>query len=240
MPACWPVTRRCRLHFFASLTDPFDSSIHGKQLILAKQLIEHGTNVNAVSIPNCETPLHIACHSDVVTNLDFLEVLLEAGADPNTKNSGGLTPLIIATPDAPGAAKFLMNWPSTEVNITTRSGASFLAMVRSAITSLSVKFARPDSPEQVEHQFAIKQLEMGSHDTCITAVNEGYGLGANAWSLDREKNAWSSDRKKQVIFGGLAIFLVLEVFNRPLLITRSIIPSSFTKAWSRQLNSWLW
>jgi hypothetical protein len=37
--------------------------------------------------------------------------------------------------NAPGAAKFLLNWPTTDINITTGSGASFLARVR-----LTVKF----------------------------------------------------------------------------------------------------
>jgi hypothetical protein len=50
------------LHHLADLADPFDYSTHVNQLILAKQIIEHGTNVNAVSSQKGETPLHKACH----------------------------------------------------------------------------------------------------------------------------------------------------------------------------------
>jgi hypothetical protein len=56
------------LHDVADLADPFDYSTYLKQLILAKHLIEHGANVNAVSIPKEETPLHKACAWYNVTN----------------------------------------------------------------------------------------------------------------------------------------------------------------------------
>jgi hypothetical protein len=142
-------------------------------LILAKQLIENGANVNAGSIPHGETPLHNACCAANVTNLDLVEFLLEEGADPNTEDHLGLTPLMHAIPDAPGAAKFLLNWPTTDANITTRSGESFLAWVRSTITDLSDHVARPDNPDQVQHQFLLHQwrgidemlVERGAHDT---------------------------------------------------------------------------
>ncbi len=39
------------LHDLAYLADLFDYSTHENQLILAKHLIEHGANSNAVSIP---------------------------------------------------------------------------------------------------------------------------------------------------------------------------------------------
>jgi hypothetical protein len=59
-------------------------------------------NVNAVSIPEGETPLQKACYAGNVTNLDFVEFLLEVGADPNTQDHLGLTPLMFASPLAPG------------------------------------------------------------------------------------------------------------------------------------------
>jgi ankyrin repeat protein len=52
------------------------------------------------------TPLHIACASRVVTNLDFGELLLGKGADPNAQDHHGLTLLMYTMPDAPGAAIF--------------------------------------------------------------------------------------------------------------------------------------
>jgi hypothetical protein len=123
------------LHMLSDLADTSDYSTHDNQLILAKQLIEHGADVNAVSNPGGKTPLHHACCGGNVTNLDFVELLLEEGADPNSQNHLGLTPLMLTTPDTPGAAKFLLNWPTTDVDITARSGESFLARVR-----LSVEF----------------------------------------------------------------------------------------------------
>jgi ankyrin repeat protein len=73
----------------ADLTDPFDESTRVNQLILAKQLIERGANVNAVSGHQGEMPLHTACLAGNVTNLDFVELVLEEGADPNYSDPFG-------------------------------------------------------------------------------------------------------------------------------------------------------
>jgi hypothetical protein len=82
-----------------------------------------------------------------VTNLDFVEYLLKNGADPYAQNRHmGLTPLMGTTDLAPGAAKFLLNWPTTDANITTRSGASFLATVRVTVKQYSNRVARPANP----------------------------------------------------------------------------------------------
>jgi hypothetical protein len=94
------------LHHVADLADPFDYSTHESQLILAKQLIEHGANVNAVSTPQRKTPLHNACFSGNVTNLDFVELLLEEGADPNAQDQLGETPLMYTIPGVPVRPNF--------------------------------------------------------------------------------------------------------------------------------------
>jgi hypothetical protein len=166
------------LHLLAHLAAPGDYSTHENQLILAKQLIEHGANVNAVSNPLGQTPLHYACDGNAVTNLDFVELLLKKGADPNVQDLMGVTPLMCTTKNAPGAAKFLMNWPTTDVNITTRSGLSFLAAVRGTVEYFSDKVARPDNPDRVQHEFVLRQwraievmlVERGVHDTGITTL----------------------------------------------------------------------
>jgi hypothetical protein len=165
--------RATPLHDLADVADPFDYSTHENQLILAKQLIEHGANVNAVS-----SPLHNACFGGNVTNLDFVEFLLEAGADPNAQDHLGNTTLMYTIPDAPGAAKFLLNWSTTDANITTRSGASFLARVRSLITTFPDQIARSDHPDLVPHRFWLRQwreieemlVESGAADTGITTL----------------------------------------------------------------------
>jgi hypothetical protein len=145
------------LHHLAFMADPFNYSTHKNQLILANQLIEHGANVNALSTKG-ETPLHGACHGDVVTNLDFVELLLVKGANSNAQDPTGRTPLMFTIPHDPGAAKFLLNWPTTDTNKTDQSGASFLVMVRSLLIAFSNAAALPDdSPEQVKHQFLIQR-----------------------------------------------------------------------------------
>jgi hypothetical protein len=146
------------LLMLADLADPFDYSTHVNQLILAKQLVEHGANVNAVSSVQDMMPLHRACFSGNVTNLDFVEYLLEEGADPNARDDMGHTPLMYSTTDAPSAAKFLLNWPTTDANIiTARTGESFLVMVRKDVRYFSKKVALPDNPERVQHQFQLQR-----------------------------------------------------------------------------------
>jgi hypothetical protein len=113
-----------------------------------------------------------------VTNLDFVELLLKEGADTNAQDHSGLTPLICTTPGAPGAAKFLLNWPTTDVNITTRSGASFLMWTRKAVEDFSNKVAFLDNPNQVRHEFLLEQwreieemlVEREATDTGIAAI----------------------------------------------------------------------
>jgi hypothetical protein len=76
------------LHHLASMADPTsrDYSTQENQLILGRQLIEHGANVNFSVGQEGATPLHTACHSSCTTNLDFIQLLLENGADPNAQD----------------------------------------------------------------------------------------------------------------------------------------------------------
>jgi hypothetical protein len=64
---------------------------------------------------------------------------------------------MVTIPDAPGAAKFLLNWPTTDVNITTRSGESFRTRVCSTITANSDQLTIIANPDQVPHQFLLQQ-----------------------------------------------------------------------------------
>jgi hypothetical protein len=166
------------LYFLGDVAVPSDYSIHVNQLILAKQLIKHGADVNAVTTPEGKMPLHNACCGGIVTNLDFVELLLKKGADPNAQDHRGATPLMYTNKFAPGAAKFLLNWPTTDANITTQSGACFLARVRVDMKSLSDQSACPDNPERIPLQFLLGQwreieemlMERGAVDTGITTL----------------------------------------------------------------------
>jgi ankyrin repeat protein len=123
--------------------------------------------------------LQMACWTGVVTNLDFIDFLLKKGADPNAQDHLGLTPLMYTTPVAPGAAKFLLNWPTTDINISNRSGESFLGRVRRTVEYFSdMIIAFPDDHDRVQHQFLLQQwrdieemlVERGAHDIGITAI----------------------------------------------------------------------
>jgi hypothetical protein len=150
--------RETPVYHLVGLADPSDYSTHVNQLILAKQLIEHGANVNAVTIPYGMTPLHRACSTGTVTNLDIVELLLVEGVDPNAQDSLGFTPLMFTAEMSPGAAKFLLNWPTTDFTITIpSSGASFPDVVESILKSFSDRVAIPGNPDQVKDQFLLQQ-----------------------------------------------------------------------------------
>jgi hypothetical protein len=163
----------------SNLANAFKYLTHVNQLILANQLMEHGANVNVLSNPQGETPLHKACYSTVVTNLDFIQLLLKEGADPNAQDHSGTTPLMCTIPDAPGAAEFLLHSYTTDANSTTQSGASFLAGVRKAVETLSDVVALPENPDKFQDQFLLRQwrnieemlVKRGATDTGITTLD---------------------------------------------------------------------
>jgi ankyrin repeat protein len=113
-----------------------------------------------------------------VTNLDFVEYLLKEGADPNARDGLGKTPLMEIIPYAPGATKFLLNWPTIDANIPDQSGVSFLAMVSGLVGMDSDNVAHPERPVLVQHEFLVQQwreieemlLESGALDTGITTI----------------------------------------------------------------------
>jgi ankyrin repeat protein len=99
------------LHCSANMSDPSQEHTLENQCILAKQLIEAGANVNACAqryLYNY-TPLHEACSSGNSTNLDFIQLLFDHGANPNAKDSDdGATPLHHTMINAPGSVKFFL------------------------------------------------------------------------------------------------------------------------------------
>jgi hypothetical protein len=146
--------RSTMLHWLAEAADPNDIKVQENQVILGRLLIKRGANVNAVTYPHSATPLFNACHSKNTTNLDFIQLLLDNGANPNIQNYLGETPLMCSVQMAPSAAKLLMEWPTTDVNLTSKSGKCSLAMVRNTIDFLTHGCSFPWHPR---NQFLCQQ-----------------------------------------------------------------------------------
>ena len=91
------------LHWLAEMSNPSQEHTIENQCILAKQLIEAGANVNARAQRGLHNraPLHDACSSHNCTNLDFIQLLLDHGANPNAKDSDDETPRQWTTRNAP-------------------------------------------------------------------------------------------------------------------------------------------
>jgi hypothetical protein len=145
------------LAWLTELLYPDDHRAYVNQLIIAKQLVEHAVNVNDELWQSGTTPLHSACSSNVVTNLGFIYLLLENGANPNSRNQLGETPLMCAIKWAPGAAKVLIGWPMTNVNIVDESGRTVLDLVRMVIEELSDEVNSLENPRRAEDQFVLQQ-----------------------------------------------------------------------------------
>ena len=86
------------------------------------------------------TPLHLACASDFVTNLDFIQMLLDNGADPNLQSTLGETPLMCTWRFAMSAAKLLLTYDYSksssgpiDVNVQTSNGSTMLGGIRNSI-----------------------------------------------------------------------------------------------------------
>jgi hypothetical protein len=152
------------LHHLSSQADPKHHSFHKNQVILGQQLFRHGANANLDALPHGRTPLHIACHPTTVTNLDFIQLLLEKGANPNFQDSEGRSPVMSTVKFAPGAAKFLLEWPTSppttdiDIHITNRAGVTLLGLVHSTVEAFSDHNAQHDSPDQrATHVFLLQQ-----------------------------------------------------------------------------------
>jgi hypothetical protein len=131
---------------------------YANQILLARQLVEYGVDVNAAIMPNGTTPLHTACCSAGVTNLEFINFLLQNGANPNARNHKGATPLMWTTEWAPSAAKILIEWPATDVNIVDRKGFSMLTFVRQVLENISGATNRPGNAcRKAEDRFRLQQ-----------------------------------------------------------------------------------
>lgn len=68
-----------------------------------------------------------------------------------------MTALMFTFPGSPGAAKILPNWPTTDINIATRSGPFFLGGVRQKLSTYPESTSHPGNPEKIQHRFLLQQ-----------------------------------------------------------------------------------
>ena len=125
------------LHFLTKFTES-DESIFKRQVILAKQLIGAGADVNARASVSYyhNSPLHFACASSVVNNIDLVQLFLDSGSNPNQQNLFGETPLMYTMKMAMPVAKLLLTYDSKvpiDVNVRTVNGSTFLGGLNDCI-----------------------------------------------------------------------------------------------------------
>lgn len=88
-------------------------SFKQNQVTIARNLVEAGADVNRSSLRDGAgliAPLYFACFSTHYTNLDFIQLLLENGANPNQQTVDGMTPLLASLEMAVGAAIFVLKF----------------------------------------------------------------------------------------------------------------------------------
>jgi hypothetical protein len=122
----------------------------------------------------------------------LLNIFLEEGADPNAQDHRDRHRWMRYCSTCLGAM-FLLNWPTTDANITTRSGLSFPVRVRqllpvdprvfseSSVRGTSsifpIKFARADNPDRIQHHpcsssgVALRRCCVGGKGCCCLHHN---------------------------------------------------------------------
>ena len=116
-------------------------SFKKNQVTIARQLIEGGAQVNLPSLEEgggLITPLYFACASFLYTNLDFVQLLIENGANPNHQTADGRTPLMASIEMAVGASIFILkfdheNKVEVDPNVRSKWGETVWSMLDNAI-----------------------------------------------------------------------------------------------------------
>ena len=111
------------------------------QVTIARQLIEGGADVNRPSLEDGAgliAPLYFACSSAHCTNLDFIQLLLENGANPNQQTVDGVTPLLHSLEMAVGAAIFVLkfehpNKVEVDPNVRSKFGETLWSRLAQAL-----------------------------------------------------------------------------------------------------------
>jgi len=153
------------LHWLAEFSAGNTDRVFRNQCTLGRQLIDAGANVHARAGRDLRgmTALHVACASYNITNIDYIRLLLECGADPNAKNYEVETPLFYTCKGAPGAARVLMDHDDIDLNVRGKrdrgGNVTFLTLVRGAIAECSTVACShpPGSAGEAKHLYLAKQ-----------------------------------------------------------------------------------
>jgi hypothetical protein len=116
-------------------------SFKKNQVTIARQLIEGGAQVNLPSLEEGAgliAPLYFACASCSYTNLDFIQLLIENGANPNQQTVDGMIPLMSSIEMAVGAAIFILKFEhekkiEVDPNVRSKWGETVWSMLDKAI-----------------------------------------------------------------------------------------------------------
>mmetsp|Transcript_27404 Transcript_27404/g.54989 ORF Transcript_27404/g.54989 Transcript_27404/m.54989 type:complete len:569 (-) Transcript_27404:2307-4013(-) len=150
----------------AQLSSAKSDMYNKNQVILGRQFLEvGGANVNARA--NAGTsfnfPLYNACASRLPTNPEFIQLLLEHGADPNMQTSVGETPLMNCLNYSVGVGIQLLSFEQyhmpINVNLRRYDGHNVLSLVNGSISQISggtFKDGQETTPEKME--YLLKQL----------------------------------------------------------------------------------
>ena len=142
------------LHWLAELSDPNSSASHSSVLVLARQLLDAGSDVNTRAGPGLDriTPLMRACCSGVATNLDLIDLYLARGADPNLTDVYGQTAAMHSMIFASAAARRLVLHPSIDLSLRVHSGRnsgqSLIDMVLFGLANISNIGLESDAEDQ--------------------------------------------------------------------------------------------
>ena len=142
------------LHCLPELADPNSGASHSNVLVLARQLLDAGADVNARAGPGLYrvTPLMRACGSAIATNLDLIDLYLARGADPNLTDAYGQTAAMRSMPFAPAAARKLVLLPSIDLSLRVHSdrnrGQSLIDMVLFGLANISNIGLESDAEDQ--------------------------------------------------------------------------------------------
>ena len=188
------------LHLLIDMTAP-NMDLMERQVIIAKQLIEAGADVNAVNAPGQgrNSPLHNACFSGECTNLELIKLFLDHGANPNLGNNVGQTPLMMTLRMSPSAAKLLLTYPyenspapAIDVNVRADDGSIYFGGLQDGIdmmqdAAMRVSLGLPSGQQMdwkhpAQYEYFIGQLE---EVKCLVEALGGVGA-AEGWKTPRE------------------------------------------------------